>query len=178
MVAGAPADLVVVGRVLDAWGLKGGIKVQPYSQDAQALLKAREWWIEEGGVWRDVEVFSARLHGQSVTATLVGITDRDVAEKLKGRAISVPRSRFPVTEDSEYYWVDLVGLLVFNPAGEELGQVTALHDHSAHPILEIEGAKTLGSQERVVRLVPFVSAIVLDVDLGAKRMVVDWQLDY
>jgi ribosomal 30S subunit maturation factor RimM len=51
-------------------------------------------------------------------------------------------------------------------------------DHSAHPILEIEGAATAGSEERVVRLVPFVSAIVLDVDLGAKRMVVDWQLDY
>jgi 16S rRNA processing protein RimM len=176
--SGAPADLVVVGRVIDAWGLKGGIKVQPYSQDAQALLKAREWWIEEGPEWRDVEVFSARLHGLSVTATLVGISDRDVAEKLKGRAICVPRSRFPVTEDSEYYWVDLVGLSVFNPAGEELGQVRTLLDHSAHPILEIEGAAAAGSQERVVRLVPFVSAIVLDVDLGARRMVVDWQLDY
>jgi 16S rRNA processing protein RimM len=178
VVAGAPADLVVVGRVIDAWGLKGGIKVQPYSQDAQALLQAREWWIEEGPKWRDVEVFAARLHGLSVTATLVGISDRDVAEKLKGRAISIPRSRFPVTEDSEYYWVDLVGLSVFNPAGEDLGQVRAVLDHSAHPILEIEGAATAGSEERVVRLVPFVSAIVLDVDLGAKRMVVDWQLDY
>jgi 16S rRNA processing protein RimM len=175
---GAPADLVVVGRVIDAYGLKGGIKVQPFSDDPQALLKAREWWIEEGQGWRDVEVFSARMHGQTVTATLVGVSDRDLAERLKGRAIGISRARFPVTEDSEYYWVDLIGLEVMNPAGDVFGAVSQVLDHSAHPILEVESADVAGAGERVTRLIPFVAAIVLEVDLKARRIVVDWQLDY
>ncbi len=173
----APGDLVIVGRVIDAYGLKGGIKVQPYSQDAQALLRSREWWIGTEGQWRDFEVYSSRMHGQSVTAVLVGIADRDAALGFKSRSIAVSRGKFPATEESEYYWVDLVGLKVFNPAGDRFGKVKSLLDHSAHPILEVEGEAEPGS-EPVIRLIPFVGAIVRDVDLKAGRIEVEWQLDY
>jgi 16S rRNA processing protein RimM len=162
---------------MDAYGLKGGIKVQPYSQDAQALLTSREWWIGSEGQWQDFEVYSARMHAQSVTSLLVGVADRNAALGLKSRLIAVSRKKFPATEESEYYWVDLVGLQVFNPAGERLGEVRSVLDHSAHPILEVEGEGAPGS-EPVFRLIPFVGAIVRDVDLEKGRIEVDWQLDY
>jgi 16S rRNA processing protein RimM len=170
-VAKPPDDLVVVGRVLDAWGLKGGLKIQPYSEDARALLETREWWLGDPGAERDFEVFESRMHGQTVTVRLVGVTDRELAERFKGQPVSVPRTRFPGLDGSEYYWVDLIGLRVSNPAGDDLGEVSGLMENGAHQILEV-------AKDGLVRLIPFVAAVVLDVDLKGRRVTVDWQLDY
>ena len=171
-----PADLVLVGHVLDAWRLDGGVKVAPYSADAAALLAAKEWWFDVQGVVRSFDVVSAKVHGSTVTAKLVGIVDRDAAEGLKGARISVPRRYFPVTDDGEFYWVDLIGLPVVNLADESFGVVTGLTETGAHQNLvvsaEVEGGKP------VERMIPFVDAYVKTVDLAGRRIVVDWQADY
>jgi len=191
-----PSDLVLVGRVGEAYGLKGGVHVIPYSPDAAALLAAREWWLEGPGAvpLRSVDVFSAKAHGSGVVAQLVGIVDRDVAVKLKGASVLVSRSRFPVLNDDEYYWADLIGLEVVNEAGELLGRVAGLTETGAHAVLEVDGQAvaggaavaqgvadatgTAGMAPTVQRLIPFVDAIVKTVDRGAGRIVVDWGLDY
>lgn len=171
-----PADLVLVGHVLDAWRLDGSVKVAPYSADASALLAAREWWFDVKGAVRSLDVVSAKAHGSTVTARLVGIVDRDAAEALKGARISVPRRYFPATDDGEYYWVDLIGLAVVNLADESFGTVVELTETGAHQNLvvrdEVEGGKP------VERMIPFVDAYVKTVDLAGRRIVVDWQADY
>lgn len=189
-----PPDLVLVGRVGEAYGLKGGLHVMPYSPDAAALLAAREWWLEGPGTrpLRCVDVFSAKAHGDGVVTQLVGITDRDVAVKLKGALVHVARSRFPVLGDDEYYWADLIGLDVFNEAGEWLGRVTGLTETGAHAVLEVAGPPAPaerkvneagdgagnGTDSSVQRLIPFVNAVVKSVDRAARRVTVDWGLDY
>lgn len=171
-----PADLVLVGHVLDAWRLDGGVKVAPYSADAAALLAAKAWWFDVKGAIRSFDVVSAKAHGSTVTAKLVGIVDRDAAEGLKGARISVSRRYFPVTDDGEFYWVDLIGLAVVNLADEDFGVVTSLTETGAHQNLvvsaEVEGDKP------VERMIPFVDAYVKTVDLAGRRIVVDWQADY
>jgi len=174
-----PADLVVVGRVGEAYGLKGAVHIIPYSPDASALLAAREWWLEGPGklVLRSVDVFSAKAHGgDGVVAQLVGVVDRDAAVKLRGAQVQVPRSRFPALVDDEYYWADLIGLEVVNEAGISLGHVTGLSENAAHAVLEVEG---LGVDGKVLeRLIPFVGVYVKTVDRAAGRVLVDWGLDY
>ncbi len=171
-----PADLVLVGHVLDAWRLDGSVKVAPYSTDASALLNAREWWFDVKGTVRSFDVMSAKVHGSAVTARLVGIVDRDAAEALRGARISVPRRGFPVTDANEFYWVDLIGLGVFNEAGESFGEVAELMENGAHQNLVVHLQDDEG--RTVERLIPFVDAFVKTVDLAARRIVVDWQLDY
>jgi 16S rRNA processing protein RimM len=171
----APADLVLVGHVLDAWRLDGGIKIAPYSSDASALLAAKEWWFDLDGSRRAFDVVGAKIHGATVTARLVGIVDRDAAEGLKGARISVARRYFPVTDDDEYYWVDLIGLAVVNAAGEAFGEVAALLDNGAHQNLVVRQTE---DGKPVERLIPFVDAYVSTVDLAGRRIVVDWQKDY
>jgi len=179
-----PADLVLVGHVLDAWRLDGGIKIAPYSSDASALLAAREWWFDVKGSMRSVDVLAAKAHGSSVTAKLVGIVDRDAAEALKGARISIQRRYFPVPDDDEFYWVDLIGLSVINAEGVMLGTVGDLMDNGAHQVLVVREAAGPGKDDgteggRVVeRLIPFVAAFVVNVDLEDRRVVVDWQADY
>jgi len=175
-----PPDLIVVGRVGEAYGLKGGLHLIPYSVDGAALLAAREWWLEgPGGLpMRSYDVMSAKPHGAGVTAQLVGLVDRDVAEKLKGAQVYVPRSRFPALADDEYYWADLIGLEVVNLDGDVLGTVSGLIESGAHPILEVAGPATAAEEKPLQRLIPFVGAHVIAVERPGRCITVDWGLDY
>ena len=179
-----PSDLVMVGHVIDAWRLDGSVKVAPYASDAAAMLAVRQWWLEVKGALRSFDVINAKAHGTAVTARFVGIVDRDTAEGLKGARISISRKQFPVTDDDEYYWVDLIGLAVVNAAGELLGEVVDLTDNSAHQNLVVrevikdkvkDAAKI---SQTIDRVIPFVDAHVVKVDLKERRIVVDWQKDY
>jgi len=177
-----PEDLVPVGRILDAWGIKGGLKVQAYSADADALFGAKRWYLKSTGPKPGqvtLAVRSVREQGEGIVATAEGVDDRNAAEALRGHEIYIPRSDFPRTPDGEYYWVDLIGLQVFNRDGDTLGRVIGLIDTGPHCVLRIlppgvaEPAKP--DQER---LIPFVGAFVDDVSLESGRITVDWGLDY
>ncbi len=171
-----------VGRILDAWGIRGGLKVQAYSADADALFSAKRWYLKAAGpkpAQLALAVRSVREQGEGIVAMAEGIDDRNAAEALRGHEICIPRSDFPRTPDGEYYWVDLIGLDVVNRESAPLGRVIGLIDTGPHCVLRIlppgvaEPAKP--DQER---LIPFVEAFVDDVDLDAQQIRVDWGVDY
>jgi 16S rRNA processing protein RimM len=174
-----PGDLSQVGHVTGAYGVLGGIRVSPYSPDADALLEVKTWWLDKPSL-HPVTVRTARLHSGDVVATLVDVKDRDAAEALKGATISIPRSEFPALPEDEYYWTDLIGIDAVNLQGEALGKVTDMMHNGAQSILRItpvptQDAATDKAQER---LVPFVDQFVKQVDLAGKKITLDWGLDY
>ena len=188
-----PADAVEVGRVLGAWGIKGGIRVKPFSKDPEALFSARRWFIQppesvlgaRAGVSLSqfpalLHITSSKVHGDSVVATAQELPDRNAAERLQGARVFVARTHFPTAGDGEYYWIDLIGLTVVNRQGETLGRVTDLIDTGAHSVLRVmrpdaaEGASLDASE----RLIPFVAAFIDAVSLVDRRITVDWGLDY
>ncbi|MCM5678027.1 ribosome maturation factor RimM [Schlegelella sp. S2-27] len=181
-----PEDAVEVGRILDAWGIKGWIKVQPYSSDPQALFSSRRWFLQPPEAPRAVKpgtvlprllkITDAKDHGDVVVATAQDVPDRAAAEALKGARVFVSRASFPSAEADEFYWVDLIGLEVVNRQGERLGTVADLMDTGAHSVLRV--LDDSGSSEPVERLIPFVGAYVDQVDQSARRITVDWGLDY
>ncbi|RYG00247.1 MAG: ribosome maturation factor RimM [Caulobacteraceae bacterium] len=177
-----PEDLIPVGRILDAWGIKGGLKVQAYSTDAGALFSAKRWFLRSTApkpAQRVLAVRSVREQGEGIVAMADGVDDRNAAEALRGHEVHIPRSEFPRTPDGEYYWIDLIGLDVVNRESQALGRVIGLIDTGPHAVLRIlppgveEPAKP--DQER---LIPFVGAFIDDVSLEARRITVDWGLDY
>ncbi|MQA20222.1 ribosome maturation factor RimM [Rugamonas rivuli] len=175
-----PDDLAQVGFVFGAYGVAGWVRVRPFSEDADALLSVKNWWIDKPGL-HEVEVKQCKLHGGDVVAQLVGVTDRNVAEALKGAAVSVPRSRFPALSDDEFYWAELIGLDVVNLQGEHLGTVTDMMSNGPQSILRIQPAALPDADPEVAaqeRLIPFVDAFVIKVDKAAKKITVDWGLDY
>jgi 16S rRNA processing protein RimM len=186
-----PADAIEVARVLDAWGVKGWIKVQPIADDPQALFSSRRWFLkapEENGPRRPVtgklpallKVTEAKNHGDLIVAQVRDVSDRAAAEALRGARIFVGRSSFPTAGADEYYWVDLLGLAVENRQGEALGTVVGLIDTGAHSVLRVAPQPAAASPpgEQAERLIPFVSAYVDDVSLAQRRITVDWGLDY
>lgn len=177
-----PDDAIEVARVGDAWGVKGWIKLLPFSADPQALFSSKRWYVQpsdRGPRAFDgtalLRVREARDHSGAVVAQLDGVDDRDAAQSLRGARIFVRRSSFPSTSMDEYYWVDLIGLEVVNRQGESLGQVKELLQTAAQTVLVLQHAS---GDAQLERMIPFVAAFVDAVDLDAKRITVDWQLDY
>lgn len=168
-----PDDLAQVGFVFGAYGVAGWVRIRPFSEDADALLKVKTWWLEKPAL-HDVDVQQVKLHGGDVVARLVGVTDRNVAESLKGAAVFIPQSHFPVLSDDEFYWTDLIGLEVENLQGEHLGKVSDMMSNGPQSILRI----TPGEVEAQERLIPFVDAFINKVDKQAGKIIVDWGLDY
>lgn len=177
-----PADAVEVGRVADAWGIKGWFKVLPHSGNPEALFSSKRWYLQPSE--RGAKTFSgtvllpirqAKDHSDTVVAWAQGVDDRNAAEALRGARIFVPRSSFPSTAEDEYYWVDLIGLEVANREGVALGQVRELMSTGPQTVLVLAYEQDGKAQER---LIPFVSAFVDKVDLPGKRITVDWQPDY
>lgn len=171
-----PDDLVQVGFVFGAYGVAGGIRVRPFSDDADALLHAKTWWLDKPSL-HAVDVRRAKLHGGDVVTQLPELTDRNLAEALKGAGVFIPRSAFPALDDDEFYWSDLIGLAVENLQGESLGVVADMMSNGPQSILRV-AAPAAGEAEAQERLIPFVGQFIVKVDKEAKKITVDWGLDY
>ena len=100
------------------------------------------------------------------------VPDRNAAEALQGYEVAVARAERPAAEADEYYWDDLVGLEVVNQTDERLGRVAELVRAGAHEVLDVRDED--GSQ----RLLPFVAAVIKEVDLAGRRIRVDWGRDW
>lgn len=197
-----PEDLVELGRVVDAYGLRGWIKIQPHAAGSSALLQAREWWLRRSvapvaagtgsppPAWR-VRVLKSRTQGSSIVGGLEGITDRNDAEQLRGCTVWVSRASFPATQEGEYYWVDLIGCDVFGEQDGQrvlLGVVEDVMDNGVHAVLRVARQSMdehgvpvplLDAKGRKVEsLVPFVEAHVHTVDLPNRRLESNWPADF
>jgi 16S rRNA processing protein RimM len=163
--------MVIMGRVASAFGIRGWVKVQPFSEFVDSLLDYKTWYLgHENGPWRKVEVAQAETHDKTLAVQFPDCPDRNAAEKLKGLLIAVPRSSLPEQIEGEYYWADLIGMSVVNQAGETLGTVTELLETGANDVLIVKGT---GPDV----LIPFLKNVIGKVDLAAKVIHVDWLAD-
>ena len=173
-----PDDLVLVGHISGAYGIRGWVRITPYSGDADALLHAKTWWLDKPEV-RDVEMLQSKVHSGEIVARLMGVEDRDQAEKLKGATVQISRRHFPPLDDGEYYWVDLIGSTVENLSGEVLGTVSNMMDNGAHPILLVAVPPVAEDKKKPQEMmIPFVEQFVKEVDQANKKLIVDWERDY
>jgi 16S rRNA processing protein RimM len=162
-----------MGRLLGPFGVRGWVKVAPFTESSDALLDFPTWWIEGAAGWAEHRVQDARMHGEVIIAQVSGIATREDALLHKGEPIGVPRDELPAPAEGEIYWADLIGLAVRNRRGDTLGIVEDVQDNGAHGLLRVRAAGG-GS----VRLIPYVPAIVDSVDLDLRRIVVDWEADW
>ncbi|MDO9224583.1 MAG: ribosome maturation factor RimM [Pseudomonadota bacterium] len=162
--------LVVMGRISAPYAIRGWVKIQAQTEYIDSLLGYPVWHVGRNGQWRQFRLVEGKVHGQYLLAHLQGMDDRDAAEAVMGMEIAVPRKDRPDAEDGEYYWDDLVGLEVVNTEGVVFGKVSGLLGTGAHDVLQVEGERE--------RLIPFVDAYVREVDMAARRIVVDWGQDW
>jgi 16S rRNA processing protein RimM len=167
-----PTDLVELGVVRGAYGIKGWVRIAPHDMQATVLRATRQWWMKAGDTVEALEVTGVRRHGAGVVAKWAGCENPEDAEKLRGALIAVARGEFPAPAEGEFYWVDLVGARVVNRAGADLGKVTGLRNNGAQDLLEVADETGAGL------LIPLVDTYVETIDTAQRLIRVDWEKDW
>jgi len=163
-------ELICVGHVLGAQGIKGWIRVHSNTSPRENLVSYSPWFVEQGGELKKVKV-KGRLQGKNVVAKLQGTDDRTQAEALIGCQLFIDARQLPGLEAGEYYWSDLIGLSVETLQAEPLGVISAMLETGADDVMVLQAERE--------RLIPFVlDEIVREVDLDNGRLVVDWSPEY
>jgi 16S rRNA processing protein RimM len=160
------AERVIVAKIGAPHGVRGEVKLWPFTQDPMAVAGYGPLETQDGA--RRFEIETVRAAGNHLVARLKGIADRDAAQALTNTELYVSRDRLPAIEDDDtYYHSDLVGLDAIAEDGAQIGTVHAVHDFGAGAVLEIT---PLGSGETL--MLPFTAVTVPRVDLEAKQVVV------
>lgn len=157
-------DRVCLGVITSPHGVRGMVKVKPFTEDATSVGAYGPVTLEDG---RQFKVDVRSLNKGMVLAALNGITSREDAEALRGEAIYVDRDRLPEPEADSVYQADLIGLIVADPALGEIGRVSAVFDFGAGAMLEVKrrGAKPV--------LIPFGGAHRFDITEDRIDLTVD-----
>ncbi len=184
----APDDLVVLGRIVGSYGVKGWFRIQAFdSANTSNLLKSKQWWLlprgsDEGasrGVTpRELSIEQSRAHSGDIVATTLTINQPEAAKALAGYEVAISRKSFQAIGPLEYYWVDLVGCTVRNREKIELGQVRVVDDHGAHAFLVVKASTQNDIEPAEPILIPFVASYIDEVKLAERLILVDWQLDW
>ena len=163
-------DLICVGHILGAHGIKGWVRIFSSTSPRENLVKYSPWVIEQGDENTVVNV-TGRIQGKNVVARLDGCDTRSQAEALTGCRILIAAAQLPDLQAGDYYWADLIGLTVESLQGEPLGVVSSMLETGADDVMVVKGDRE--------RLIPFViDHIVHEVDIERQRLVVDWLPDY
>ena len=162
---------VAVGRVADAFGVKGQVKVRSFTEQPENLLQFRKWLVSGAdGLSHLYRVQHARFDGRFVIAALNGVCNRDQALELKGAEIKVQRSALPRLDEGEFYWLDLIGMSVVGVNGQQFGVLATIMETGANDVLVVSGEKE--------HLIPYVADVVVAVDTKNRTIRVNWSTDY
>lgn len=174
------ARMIVLGRLVAPYGVRGWFKLHPFADDPAAWCGLPQWWLavdaaQAADTWQAYRLEAVREHGNGLVVKLAGIDDRNAAEALQGAYVGAPREAMPETDADEFYWDDLIGLEVRNDKGESLGRVSSLIAAAANDVMVVEEGTAETRQER---LLPFVGAVVKEVDKAAGVIRVAWERDW
>lgn len=168
-----PGRRILLGRVNGAFGVRGEVKLESWTQPRDAIFRYQPWILRDPqGQERELRGVRGKVSGKSLVATFPDVTDRDMVEAMRGTEIYVPRSALPPPSAGEYYWVDLEGLRVVNVEGVDFGTVSHVFATGANDVL-------VARTDERERMIPFVQPqYVTSVDFDAGVVTVDWDPDF
>ncbi|MDG0978986.1 MAG: ribosome maturation factor RimM [Halieaceae bacterium] len=169
-------DLITVGRVLGAHGVKGWVRIRSFTDPEEQLFGYAPLYLMRRTKQEafDVEACKALTKGWSVK--LKGVDDRNAAELLQGAEIAMPSAMLPELAEDEFYWRDLIGMTVVNK-GVLLGVVSSMLETGANDVLVVKSTdESVDEQER---LIPFLlDRFVVGVDKASNTIEVDWDPEW
>ncbi len=174
--------MVVLGRLAAPFGVQGWFRLHAFGDDPLSWRVIERWRVSPDADapaerWTTLRLAGFKLQNTGPVVKFEGCDDRSAAEKLVGLYVAVPRHEMPDTDKDEYYWGDLIGLTVVNTSGECLGRIDRLLETGADDVLVVTDISG-GTDKPVERLIPFVSAVVKDVDRENAVVRVEWDAQW
>ena len=157
-----PPESLIVGRILAPWGIRGEVKVEVLTDFPERFAPQKVVYLNA----RPLEIESCRPHKQHLVVKLATIDSVEDAEKLRGQALTIPRSELSRLPEGQYYTFQIIGLAVLTTEGEHLGQVTDIMATAGNDVYIVEG-------KRNEILIPAIEDVVKYIDLEKGEMVIE-----
>ncbi len=176
----APGDLIELGAVRGAYGLKGWVRIAPFAMDGVVLENVHHWWLLGGVEPLALTVQEVKRHTESILAKWAGCESKEAADALKGARIAVARSDFPALGEDEHYLSDMVGYRVINRQGIELGTICGVRsgDTESRSSAAAQWVEVRVGDQRDTLLIPLVDRYVDRIEPEGRLIRVDWESNW
>lgn len=162
---------IVVGKFGKPFGVKGWLKIHSFTHPAENITHFSQLFISNNqSNWKGLTMKDWMQKGENIIALPPSSSSPEEAKTYTNQLIAVDRSQLPTLTADEFYWEDLVGLKVINTKGIELGTVDHLFATPSNDILVVKNGKE--------HLIPYLNNVILEIDLTAKKITVDWDEDF
>jgi 16S rRNA processing protein RimM len=173
-------ELLIVGKITAAYGIKGWVKVHSYTDESENLFSYKSLLISRAGKLEPIIFSHWRQHGKGMVALIRGCDSRNLAETYLKCTLHVAKDQLPHLPAGDYYWNQLIGLKVYTQVDGsevELGEIASMMETGANDVVVISA--TASSVDNQERLIPYlVDQFVLKIDLEENRMDVDWDPEF
>lgn len=152
---------LIVGEILKPQGIRGELKVKPFTDTAEDFRAFKRIFLDGA----EYKILSVRVGDGAVYLGLRGVPDRNAAELLRGKLLTLPREDAPALEEGRYYIADLLGAVVSDEAGEEIGILSDVRQAATDIYTVKSGEKEI--------MFPAVRGVIVKIDVEGKRITVD-----
>ena len=173
----AESEWVVFGEVGRVHGLKGWLKLISFTSPIENILEYSRFHANIGGRSQELELAEHRRQNKALLVHFKGYDDPEAARLLTGTELLIANESLPKLKRGEFYWHQLEGLKVVNQQEQLFGRVSHLIETGANDVLVVKTDKeSIDDRER---LIPYLlESVILDIDLEAQTIRVDWEADY
>ena len=168
-----------IGQIVNTYGIKGFLKVVPYTDDNKRFERLKTVYIEQKGKKTEIEIEEVKYSKNLVLLKLKGIDSIEEAEKYKNATLKIDRKNAVELPENTYFMVDLLGLSVYTEEGENVGEVEDIFKTGSNDVYVVKDA--LGKQI----LLPAIQAVIKEIDIKNGKIIVHlleglkwWDLTY
>ncbi len=164
-------DWLVIGRFGRPHGIKGFVTVVSFAEACENILNYTQWHVGINHQWQPLNVLETKINNKFILARIEGYQEREQVARLTNLEIAVNRDQLQALKPDEYYWHQLVDMHVVNQQGEALGVVTEIMPTGSNDVLVVVGERR--------HLIPFLpDDVILNINLSARLITVDWDADF
>lgn len=157
-------ELVVVGRILKEWGLKGDLLVMPLTFDPKRFYSLHEVFVQIKNAVERKKIREARLYKDNLLLRFDGCETPEHARKYRGALIKIDKSESPKLPEGIYYHYQVVGLDVYNTSGDYLGKVREIIETASNDVYVVK------SDDKEY-LIPAIKEFIAEIDIESKKII-------
>lgn len=157
-----------MGQIINAAGLKGEVKVYPYTDYKERFSELPWVYLED----EKIDIEKVRYQGELAIIQFAGVDDRTAAEGCKGKYLYVDRQDARKLPEDTYFVADLIGLTVVDENGRIIGRLSDVIQNAAQDLYEVEITDENGESMETKKtfLIPAVEEFIFLIDMENQKI--------
>jgi len=167
---------VVLGKITSPYGIRGWLKIHSYTDKKDNIIYYQPWIIHFHNEYHEIKLEDWKTRASSFIIKIKGYNTRDESIKFSNTNIIGDSSLFPILEDGEYYWTELIGCHVITKEGYNVGTVLELFSTGSNDVLVVHSS-LLKNKKKL--LIPFINQeVIKTIDILSRYIEITWSKNF